>query len=137
VTPIEYVEALARALDEDDYETAAEMMSDRVDYRIGVESIRGPDAVVASYRAASEMAHRLFDQVAYDHRVVPTDDPHVFRVSYSDILTLNGETMTHQAEQHVTLDPNQGVIGIVNIELPGERERVDAFLARHGKSRRT
>jgi hypothetical protein len=133
-SPIEYVETLARALDADDYVAAASTMSESVEYTIGDQVIRGPEAVVASYRAASEMAHRLFDEVGYDHVVMPTDDPNSFRVSYSDVLTVGGETLTHAAEQRVTVLPAEGVVRIVNIDLPGERESVDQFLERHGIS---
>lgn len=95
----------------------------------------GPEAVIASYRDASRMAHRLFDRVEYGHHVVPTDDPNIFRVSYSDILTVAGESLTHMAEQRVTVAPGEGVVRIVNIDGPGEREKVDTFMERHGLAR--
>lgn len=134
-SPIDLVERLATALDGDDYPTAASVMARRVRYRIGDQDLTGPDAVVASYRAASEMAHRLFDLVEYGHRVIPSDDPYTFRVSYSDTLTVAGETLRHRAEQEVTVAPDEGVVRIVNVELPGETEKVDAFLERHGLAR--
>lgn len=134
-SPIEYVEALARALDGDDYVTAASTMAERVEYTIGDQLINGPLAVVASYRASSEMARRLFDEVGYDHEVIPTDDPYSFRVSYSDVLTVGDETLTHMAEQHVTVAPDEGVVRIINVDVPGEREKVDRFMARHGLER--
>lgn len=133
--PIEYVEILARALDADDYEMAASVLSDQVEYSIGEDVINGPAAVLASYREASEMAHRLFDSVSYGHVVNTTDDPLFFRVSYSDELTVAGETLKHMAEQHVTVAADEGVVRIVNVDLPGEREKVDEFMARHGLSR--
>lgn len=135
ISPIDIVSRLAEALDRDDYETAGSAMADRVEYSIGDQVLVGPEAVVDSYRAASEMAHRLFDRVEYGHRVMTTDDPNAFRVSYSDTLTISGETLKHMAEQHVTVAPGEGVVRIVNVEVPGEREKVDAFLERHGLSR--
>lgn len=133
--PIEYVETLARGLDADDYLMAASALSDQVEYSIGGDVINGPVAVLASYREASEMAHRLFDGVVYGHEVNATDDPLSFRVSYSDELTVAGETLKYMAEQHVTVVPGDGVVRIFNVDLPGERERVDEFMARHGLSR--
>lgn len=133
--PIEYVETLARGLDTDDYEMAASVLSDRVEYSIGGDVVNGPAAVLASYREASEMAHRLFDSVVYGHEVNATDDPLSFRVSYSDELTVAGETLKHVAEQYVTVAAGDGVVRIVNVDLPGEREKVDQFMARHGISR--
>jgi hypothetical protein len=134
-SPMDLVERLAEALDGDDYATAASVMADRVEYAIGERRLRGPDSVVASYRGSSETAHRLFDRVEYGHHVVPTDDPNTFRVSYSDTLSVAGETLEHMAEQHVTVVPGEGVVRIVNVDLPGERERVDAFMRRHGLRR--
>jgi hypothetical protein len=126
------VEQLAEALDHDDYETAASAMSDRVNYSIGDKEIQGPEAVVASYREASERARRLFDRVVYGHHVMETSEPNTFRVRYSDSLTFAGETLNHVTEQHVTVSSDQGVIRIVGVDLPGEREKVDMFLERHG-----
>lgn len=134
-SPIDYVETLAHALDADDYEAAAATMADNVVYTIGDRVLHGPEEIVASYRDASAMARRLFDEVGYDHEVFPTEDPNTFRVSYSDILTVGGETLAHMAEQHVTVSPGSGVVNIVNVDVPGEREKVDEFLARHGLSR--
>lgn len=133
--PIEYVETLARALDADDYEMAASVLSDQVEYSIGGDVINGPVAILASYREASEMAHRLFDRVVYGHEVKATEDPVVFHVSYSDELTVAGETLNHMAEQHVTVAPGDGVVRIVDVDLPGEREKVDRFMTRHRLSR--
>lgn len=134
-SPIDLVERLAAALDADDYPTAASVMAERVRYTIGEEDVTGPEAVVASYRAASEMAHRLFDRVEYGHRVFPSDHPHTFRVRYSDTLTVAEETLRHTAEQRVTVVPGEGVVRILNVDLPGETARVDAFLERHGLAR--
>jgi hypothetical protein len=134
-SPIDLVERLAAALDADDYPTAASVMAERVRYTIGEEDLTGPEAVVAGYRAASEMAHRLFDRVEYGHRVIPSDSPHAFRVRYSDTLTVAGETLRHMAERQVTVAPGEGVVRIVNVELPGETAKVDAFLERHGLTR--
>lgn len=135
MSPSEYVESLADALDADDFETAAARMTDDVVYTIGDRVYEGPDAIVASYRESSEMARRIFDEVGYDHVVHPTDDPNTFRVSYSDILTVGDDVLTHQAEQHLTVLPGSGVVRIVNVEVPGEREKLDEFLAAHGLTR--
>jgi len=131
----EVAERLAIALDQDDYETVASVLAEEVSYSIGEDVLVGREEVVGSYRAASEMARRLFDRVEYGHVVFATDDPDTFRISYSDRLTIGDESLTHMAEQHVTVAMEEAVTRIVNVELPGEREAVDAFLERHGLSR--
>lgn len=134
-SPLDYVETLAEALDHDDFVTAASVMAGDVVYSIGGKQLTGRDAVVESYRAASAMARRVFEHVEYSHEVIRTDDSHFFRVSYSDLLTAGSEVLTHMAEQHVTVEPGVGVAHIENVDLPGEKEKVDKFLERHGVTR--
>lgn len=133
--PHHYVAELARALDHDDYEAAASVLSSTVRYEVYGEVLEGPEAIVASYRVASENARRIFDEVAYDSSVSRTKDPSVFSVDYADILTIGDETLVHKALQHVTAESGVGVTEIVNVDVPGEGARVDDFLARHGRSR--
>lgn len=129
------VRRLAVALDSDDYETAFSTLAKDVQYELGAETLVGPQAVVDSYQAASVMAHDLFDQVGYDHEIVESSPDGEFTINYEDILTIGDETLVHHARQKLKVDPAIGVTHIFNIELPGERERVDEFLHRHGKSR--
>ena len=129
------VDSLAEGLDRDDYIAVSSLLASDVEYVIGDQRHLGVEAVISSYRAGSEMAHRLFDGVLYRHAVFPTEDPDTFRVEFTDELTVGGETLTHAVEQHMTVSPGEGVVRIVDVVIPGERERVDAFLKRHGLTR--
>lgn len=133
--PVEVVETLATALDEDDYDTARSVLDPEVVYEIGGNTLIGPDAVVDSYRKSSELAHQLFDEVAYDHEILGTDEGAAFRVRYRDLLTAGGETHAHFAEQEVTLGRHWVVVKIVDRPMPAEREKLEEFMARHGISR--
>lgn len=128
------IKTLALALDHDDYTTARTALSDDVRYEVKGEVLRGPDAVLQSYEQASIMAHELFDAVGYDHEIGEIESDQI-TVDYTDALTIGDETLVHHARQIYTVDPDRGVIEIVNVELPGESAKVDEFLARHGKSR--
>ncbi len=129
------IEELAEALDRDDYTTVRQRLADDVEYVVGDQRHNGPDAVVNSYRTGSETARELFDHVVYKHAVFPTDQPNTFRVEFTDDLTIGDGTLRHQVEQHMTVSPGNGVVRIVDIEIPGERERVDEFLSLHGLTR--
>lgn len=130
--PLEVVETLATALDHDDYETARSLLDPEVTYEVGGESIVGPEAVVQSYRRASEMAHALFDEVEYDHEIVNSSDESTFLIRYRDSLMVEDEIHVHLAEQEVTLGRDMLVTQIVDQVVPGERKKVDEFMARHG-----
>lgn len=125
---------MATALDHDDYEGAHGLLHREVVYEIGDESLYGPDAIVESYRSSSEMAHDLFDTVGYGHEIVETDSP-TFTVRYRDVLTVDGETHTHFACQEITVSPDRVVTRIVDRPVPGERAKVDEFMARHNLTR--
>lgn len=129
----EIVESLAVALDADNYEAAHTTLAANVRYEVKGLTLIGPDAVVDSYRGASEQAHELFDGVGYDHEITQEGD-NTYVISYRDILTIAEETVIHHARQDVTVVDGE-VVQIVNVELDGQRELVDEFLARHGRSR--
>ena len=132
---LQTVKSLAQALDDDDYEAARGLLSPEVVYEIGDERLVGPDAVLASYRSASAMAHRLFPGVEYRHQVIGTVERTKYRVRYSDILTVGEDTHEHIAEQAVTVDPQLGVVRIVDTPVPGEREKLDEFMEEHNITR--
>lgn len=127
------VEKLARALDADDYETARSTFASNVRYKVRGDILLGAHAIVDSYRSSSQHAHRIFDNVRYDHEIA-NEYEGTFTIDYTDILTIADETHVHHARQFVTVDDGL-VCEIVNVELDGEAESVDRFLARHGRSR--
>ena len=129
------VDSLAEALDLDDYATVSSLLATDVEYVIGDQRHIGVEAVISSYRDGSEMAHRLFDKVLYRHAVFSTEDPDAFRVEFTDEPTVGDETLTHRVEQHMTVSPDRGVVRIIDVVIPGEQDRVDAFLGRHGLTR--
>lgn len=131
--PREIVRKLARALDADDYETARSTLASDVRYEVKGDILRGADAIVDSYRSSSEQAHRIFDEVGYDHEI-SNEHEGTYTIDYTDTLTIADETHVHRARQLVTVEDGM-VARIVNVELNGEAASVDSFMARHGRSR--
>lgn len=127
------VERLARALDTDDYDTAASLIADDCVYTIGDKTLIGPE-VVESYRKASEQAHEIFDDVGFEHALMGEVAKHTYRIHFFDELVIGGERIVHLSEQDVTVHPDRGVVRIVDNPVKGEREKVDAFLRDHGSS---
>lgn len=131
--PVETVGLLADALDQDDWSGVRSVLSPNVTYDIGAKRLRGPDAVIESYRNASHDAHELFDAVTYSHQTTETERAGVFLVSYIDDLSLGGETLRHVAHQEVTVTEDL-VSHIDDVTDPNESERVREFIDRHGTS---
>lgn len=132
--PVDVADRLAQALDDDDYETARALLSPHVVYEVGDETLVGPDAVVDSYRAASTMGRQMFDELGYGHETPTPVGEGSFEVRYTDVLTIDDDTHVHYARQEITVGDG-GVTRIVDRPVPGEREKVDEFISRHGISR--
>jgi hypothetical protein len=126
------VETLADALDADDFVTVRDLLAADCTYLIEGERHEGPDAVVSSYRAGSQLARRLFDDVEFRHTSFAGPTANELRVRYEDRLRAGDEVLVHVTEQDVTVDPSRGVTRIVDRPVPGEHARLEAFMARHG-----
>ena len=127
--------AFATALDSDDFDALLPMLDDDVVYRIGTEDHHGPRAVVASYRSGSQLARSLFDRVEFSHRIVGTVAERTVRIDFSDVLHVSDDRLEHHSIQDVVIGGDGRITSIADRPVPGERERVDAFMARHSLTR--
>ncbi len=118
----------ASALDRCDFDEAAQYLAPGCRYEINGRELVGPDAIIASYRESAEWASGAFEQVVYESEVEQEGDS--FTVLYIDRLIHHGETHEHRSHQRLWLNDAGLVIRIVHEDLPGEREKLDAFLAR-------
>jgi hypothetical protein len=131
----EVVGRLARCLDADDFAGARALLADDCLYRVGDEVHRGPEAILASYRAASARAHALFDEVRYQSEVESTAAA-IASVTFTDYLFKVGcGWHRHRCRQEFTVGADGRVVGIVHREIPGEREALDVYLRKCGIER--
>ncbi len=128
------VRALAEALDRDDFARVAPLLAPDCTYDTGAEVLRGPAAIVASYRAATEWAHAHLDLVRYESAVEPADGSDV-GVRFTDRVEHRGRPHVHQCRQVFTVGADGRVTRIVHQELPGESAAMQAFLDACGLER--
>lgn len=127
--------ALAAALDAGDFEAARSLLARNCAYAFRGRVIRGSDAICASYEAAHVDALATFDEVGYESGVrAEGADAAVIR--YVDVLTKGGVEHRHECEQRIVVDARAEsggtIVRIEHVDLPGEREALDVFLARVG-----
>ncbi len=122
--------AFAKALDEDDFERVRPLLADACEYEARGAKHRGADAILRSYAEASRFARSSVEEVRYESKVEAADARAT--VHFTDILRQGIEVHRHHAEQHLTFDAEGKIVRIVHEDLPGERERVAAFLDQHG-----
>jgi hypothetical protein len=129
------VASLARALDADDFAAVRAHLDEDCVYETGRETLRGPEAIVASYAAASTWAHRTFDEVRYESELEPVSGATV-PVRFTDyLMKAGGRWHRHRCRQAFTVGPAGRVARIVHHDLPGEREALDAYFAEVGVER--
>ena len=127
---VETATALAGALDREDYPAARALLDDNCVYEIRGEEIVGADAIVASYRENGEAGRKRFDEVRYESAVSELA-PTRARIDYTDIVTLGNSTHVHCCAQEIETGADGRVVNIAHIDLPGQREMLEAFKADH------
>lgn len=122
----ETARALAQALDVEDYQSAATLLSQDCRYNTGLEVLRGPEAIIHSYREAGEWGRANLDQVGYRSEVRTGSDGR-FVVTYFDDIRHASREHTYSCEQLIRLDNSGKVVEIEHRELLGEREALNQF----------
>ena len=120
--------ALATALDQCDFNTAATLLHAQCEYVIDAfETHVGSDAIIASYRGAHDAATAVLDSVTYESSVRGEGPDAV--IAYIDHLVKGAHRHTHRCEQLIKCDPDGRVIRITHQPIDGERESIRAFFA--------
>jgi hypothetical protein len=129
---VEIAQRFARALDHEDYPTAARLISGDCVYRIGESVFRGPTEITESYRTNGDEAAALFESIEYASSVEPTANPGAALITFEDRIRHGERTLIHRCQQLVTLDADGRIHEIEHRDLPGERDALQAFLSAVG-----
>lgn len=121
----------ARRLDADQYEAIRSLLTPDCVYETGHEILKGPDAIIASYREHGERARKLVDRIDYTSDVVEAGSRHVI-VVFTDSLTHKGAPHVYRLNQHLHFSKDGLIERIVHEDMPGERERLTEFMNRIG-----
>lgn len=118
----------AEALDRDDFESAAGLLSAHCVYEARAGRFTGASAVVGSYREASDWVKCHLESVSYTSHVEAMDGAQA-AVLFVDHIGHLGRSHTYRCRQILTIGPNGLIDKIQHMELPGEREALSGFLA--------
>jgi ketosteroid isomerase-like protein len=127
---IEIVRRFAIALDGEDYEAGLGLLDAGCVYTIRGETIVGPGAIIDSYRGNGDTAAQVFDGISYGSEVAGGADGWIV-IRFFDRIVHAGQRLDHACEQWVRVGGGR-VVRIEHHDLPGERERLEAFKAAHG-----
>ena len=124
-------ERFAKALDEDDFESAKTHLAQNCQYSVGEKDLRGPEQVIQSFREGSDKAKRIFDHVDFGSEVLRIDGKNV-TVQFTDLIQIKGQTLVYSSKQHLEFGEDGLIVRIVHEEIPGELEALEAVLNRLG-----
>jgi ribosomal protein S18 acetylase RimI-like enzyme len=124
-------ERYAKALDEDDFETAKGCLAKGCRYLVKEKEQQGPEAIIQSFREGSEKAKRVFDQVDYGSEILRIDGNNV-TIQFTDLIQIKGQTIVYSSKQHLEFGEDGLISRIVHEEIPGELEALEAVLKRLG-----
>lgn len=128
MTPVvEVGRRFAAALDAEDYDAVRALLADSCVYRKGAELHTGAEAVVASYQRIGNSARDRFDKLEYTSAVTARGDNEA-AIEFTDRITHGGATHVYRCRQRIRTDGAGRIERIEHEELPGERERLNAFL---------
>ncbi len=131
----EVVEGLARALDGDDFPAARAILAADCAYETKGETLRGPEAIIASYSAASAWARRAFDDVRYESRIESVAGA-TATVTFTDyLMKAGGRWHRYRCQQEFTVGAGDRIARIEHREIGGEREALDAYFKECGIER--
>jgi len=127
----------AEALDRDDFVAAEGLLAEACTYVSPSGVIDGAAEIIASYRGNSEWAHRTFDNIEFDSEVALIDpsDSSRFLITYTDRTNHKGQRHEYRCCQIVTVGHDGKIVHIKHEEIPGEREKLEAYLKEVGVTR--
>ena len=123
--------SFAFALDPDNYEALADLLSADCEYVAKSAVFHGSAAIIASYRDASTWAKARIDSVTYESSVRVENNENAL-VTFVDHLEHSGSRHSYCCGQSIVMGPDGKICRIVHIEIPGQREAVDSFLLQIG-----
>jgi GNAT superfamily N-acetyltransferase len=121
----------AKALDDDDFESAKAYLAQNCRYSIGEKELNGPEEIIQSFREGSDKAKRIFDQVDYGSEILRIDGNSV-TTQFTDLIQIKGQTLVYSSRQHSEFGEDGLIVRIVHEEIPGELEALEAVLKRLG-----
>jgi predicted N-acetyltransferase YhbS len=126
-TPHSVAMKFSKSLDADDFEAALQTLSPNCEYAFRGELIQSPDAIIHTYRVASEKAKCLFDRIEYKSEITEIGPDRVV-VKFCDRLETHGQSHDYCSKQQLSFGPDGRIVRIDHDDIPGEREALDGFL---------
>lgn len=122
--------ALAKALDQEDYELARQHLADDCSYELRGTRFGSANAIIESYQSHGDDAQEKFEEIIYESRIEMNPDQSA-TIHYTDTVNHKGDHVVHRCRQHLQFNEAGLISAIRHEDLPGEVERLTAFKKKH------
>jgi len=123
--------AFATALDADEFEVVRKLLSIDCIYTFEEGILVGTDAILDFFRANSQRARVLLDEVVYESEIVEVRaDSSV--ILFIDRLKYRGFEHTYRSQEKLFFGKDYVIKRIEHKEIRGERENLEKFLDQCG-----
>lgn len=127
MTKREVATLFGTSLDNDDYDITRTVLAEACEYKIGLKTIIGPEAISKSYEDNMIEGKRKLDKLEWGKSVIEDLSEDEFLVHFTDYLTHAGQEYIHRCQQKLTVDSDNKIIQIEHIENSKEQEKLAAF----------
>jgi len=114
-------------LDQDDFVSFKSILDEKCIYEINDEILKGKDNIAGLYETNMKAGKAKFDKLEWGKSEIKEVESNVFDVHFSDNLLHKGIQHNYRCKQRITINANCLVEKIVHMELPGERESLNAY----------
>ena len=118
--------SFAAALDRADWDAAQQLLAPGCRYDCRGDTTEGAGAIISAYREVDEWVKRTFERVRYNSQVAALEDGR-YRITFRDLIDHRSRHLDFRCQQLLSLDAAGKITRIEHFDLPGERERADAF----------
>lgn len=119
-------ETFGTSLDNDDFETTKQTLSQDCKYTIGEEVLIGPTAICNSYEQNMLEGRKKLDKLEWGKSRIEPINEEEYYVHFTDFLTHIGLFYTHRCIQKLTIRGGE-IVEIVHIADEEEQERLNKF----------
>ena len=121
-----------RSLDHDEFDRTRDLLSSDCKYVIGDEVLTGPDAICSSYEQNMIAGRKKLDQLEWGKSSIEKINDAKFFVHFTDYLTHQGKSYTHQCKQLLTINDQLKITSIEHIHDQNEQDRLNTFYRKVG-----
>jgi hypothetical protein len=133
-TTLRIAKEFSRALDGDDFDKAAGFHDADCIYNMGSTELSGAEAIMASYRESSHRGRKNLEEVHYQSLIENCTDQQA-TILFIDRLKKGASQHEYRCKQQIFVSPAGKIYRIEQVEIEGQKARLDQFFESCGGSR--